>query len=148
MTPIEDFYGSKGALLFPEAEIYRARLLLAALDMGVASDALAKVDASMRANTVRPTPSGNFTANLDTAIESLSDGNADWHLEFTRMRSRDDGEVKFSVGWIVNGDRLGRADTLRPEPGTIVESLTGPIEAVLILPFNHIARAIWREFRE
>jgi hypothetical protein len=146
MSPIEGYYGPKGALLFPEAEIYRARMLLAAVDVGVSSKDLALLDAHMRANTTRPTlPIGeNFTASLDAAITSLPKEDSHWVLEVLRIRSRDTGNIKSSVSWIVNGDRLGRADVFNPD----VESLEGPTEAILSIPFNPIARAIWLEIRK
>jgi hypothetical protein len=135
LCPIFDYYGPKGALLFAESEIYRARILLAAIDVGIASSDLAYLDAHINNET---------GLSLGPAIESLTDGNTDWLVELTRIRTPERG-LETSVRWLRND--YGGEGRVDPSARNSF-SLGGPIEAVLYIRFTGICKAIWDEFRK
>jgi hypothetical protein len=147
MKPLEH-YGPKGALLFPENEIYRARLLLAALDLGVSSDNLTALDSAMRSENIEAmVMGGHIYRGLDHAIAGI-ESDERWVLELIRLRSHETGEIENSVYWIKNGMRpMDRVDVLNP-PEDFYGYVTGPVEAVLSIPFSTIAKPIWQQFRK
>ncbi|WP_151719330.1 hypothetical protein [Gemmobacter serpentinus] len=105
LQPIPDHYGKKGALLFPEKEVYRARMLLAALDRNLASGELAKFDAQMRFEAQDVAAIYSFDAaasDLLAAYESPEKART-WVFEVGYVRI--DGVLGFSGHWIVNNRR-------------------------------------------
>lgn len=149
LTAVPDIYGKKGALLFPQDKIYRARMLLAALDNGFAADALAKLDAQMRATSTHTYPAGApISRNLSQAVNSLdADKPSFWVFEVAQMRM-DDGEVDFSGHWVVNGNRFpAHHDWLQiPEEGNVFD-FAGTLEAVTSFTFTYLCRPIFNEVK-
>lgn len=141
LSPLPHF-GPKGALLFAESEIYRARVLLAAVDLGVSSDRLANFDAAMRAEEVEQPPFGPAVhRSLSDAIGGLSRAE-DWVLQLVRIRSLDDGEIMDSISWIVNGAAPVDDFNVR-STDEWPDFATGQIEAVLLIPFSRLVRSIF-----
>lgn len=141
LDAVPNIYGKKGALLFRPDEIYRARMLLAALDNGFAADVLAKLDAQMRATSTYTYPeSAPVSRNLSEAVKSLSESKPSfWVFEVAQMRM-DDGEVGFSGRWVVNGNRFpSHSDWLEvPEEG-----FAGTLEAVTSFTFTYLCRPLF-----
>jgi hypothetical protein len=147
LNPLEH-YGPKGALLFLEREIYRARLLLAALDLGVSSENLAALDSAMRSESIEPLVAGGHVyRGLDHAVAGL-ESNERWTLELIRLRSHETGEIVNSIYWIKNGMRPHDCPDVLNPPEDFYGYMTGPVEAVLSIPFSLIAKPIWQQFRK
>lgn len=140
-------YGKKGALLFRQDEIYRARMLLAALDNGFAADALVKMDAQMCAETTWTYPDGTLVSRgLTQAVESLrKDKPSFWVFEVAQMRM-DDGEIDFSGRWVVNGNRFpSQINWLEIPPDGLIFDFAGTLEAVTSFTFSYLCRPIFDE---
>lgn len=130
----EGFYGPKGALLFPEDELYRAAVLLAAVNSGIESENMKKLAAHMR---------DGFNAALDAAKTGASDV---WILEIARILEFETDTPGIYVNWIKNGRRLG-TDPVDPlSPDTM--SLGGNICGVLQIPVSVLIVPLWREMQK
>jgi hypothetical protein len=121
ITPFEDQYGQKGALLFSERECYRARLLIAALDFGVCSDDLTEV----------------ASIDMDAAVGAVTAMESeDWFLEIIRVRSLAMDQIVNSTRWVKGSCGLQSPD--------VNQSL---IEAVLVICFTKTARLIFNQIK-
>lgn len=108
LTPVADHYGRKGALLFLQDEVFRARMLLAALDNGFASEKLAKFDAQMRfePRAIDVITGLHISPSFNAAISDLTaERPVMWVFEVGRVRI--EGELGFSGHWIADGQRVG-----------------------------------------
>ena len=130
LSPIPNLYGPKGALYYPEREVYRARLLIAAVDLGIAGQNLIKLDSAL-------------SHRLDDAIRGAA-ASIDWRFEIVFIRLVGSGEIGVNCGWIANGNRFGReSDPLAlQDAGFAVDSLAGSIETVTIILFSRLARPV------
>jgi hypothetical protein len=144
LASVPDLYGKKGALMFPRDEIYRARMLIAALDNGFSADVLAKLDAQMLATSTYLHPDSSETRSLTQAVESLSaDQPAFWVFEVAQLRM-ESGEIDFSGRWVVNGNRFAT----HPDWLTIQDdgsAFAGMLEVVTFFAFSYLCRPIFNE---
>ena len=132
LTHIPDSYGPKGALKFNEIEVYRARVLIAAVDLGITKADLGKLKSQL---------DGAGFRSLKFAVAAL--GEAQWWVfEIARIREYGAGALNVACFWVVNGDRDGRAPPLAPPSEHDVYSMGGTIEAVVGIPFTALARPI------
>lgn len=135
LTPIADHYGKKGALLFPRDEVFRARMLLAALDNGFASEKLAKFDAQMRFEpSVHDVTNGrHLSPSFNAALADLTaEYPVMWVFEVGRVRI--EGELGFSGYWIADGKRIGKIpDWSEPRHG---------FEGVTTFAFTNLCAAL------
>lgn len=128
LTPIVETRAPKAAKRFPEIELYRARILLAAVNAGTESGNLAKVNAHM-------------ARQLPGAIEAARAGeSANWVLEITRIVQWLTGDLGLYIGWMVDGRRLGmlEADPMAPD----TESFGGTIESAVQIPVSSLIRRL------
>ncbi|AWD21108.1 hypothetical protein [Fuscovulum blasticum] len=144
LTAVPDIYGKKGALLFPQEEIYRARMLLAALDNGFAAEALAKFDSQMRSESRESYADGKHVERgLHHAIAALAVGTDKWVFQIGQLRV--DGELDFSGHWAINGRHGSAPDWLAPPPDGFEYDCAGSFEAVSTIMFTNICQPIFAE---
>lgn len=136
LAPVADRYGKKGALLFPQGEVYRARMLLAALDIGFASEKIAKFDAQLRFDrrVLNPISGEHYSPSLKAAIADLTaEKRVMWVFEVGRGRV--EGEMDFSGHWIADGKRIGKVpDWSKPSPG---------FEGVITFAFTNLSAPLY-----
>jgi len=146
LSPVPGNYGKKGALLFPQQEIYRARTLLAALDNGFAADALTQFDAQMRRESREIYPDGKHVErSLDHAISALEAGTKNWIFQVGQLRI--DGELEFSGHWAVDGRHGSAPDWLGQPPEGYEYSYAGSFEAVTSIMFTNVCLPIFNEIK-
>lgn len=126
-------YGPRGALLYSASEAIRVRLLIAALDAGIRSGDLGKLNSYIEEKLPA------FANSLDRY----------WLVEIARVRDADTDELGISVSWHIDGRHLGAAaDPLSDIPGTEVVSAAGtPVESVLIIRASDLVRPLIAKLR-
>lgn len=133
LDPLKGLYGPKGALLFAEDELYRAAVLLAAVDMGIEAENMAKLNAHMR-------------DGFGEALASVKGGRPElWVLEVVRIVEFGTGNPEIYVNWIRGGVRQGSlaVDPLSPD----AESL-GRIRGVWLIPASVLIAPLWAEMQK
>lgn len=124
--PLPDRYGPKGALLFAATELFRARVLMAAIDMGLSSENLAKL--------------GSDLDDKDLMARAITDLSAaqpsQWLIEISWTRVPEKEGAAFYGNWLRDGVRL------RPGSDPLASdtvSVSGIIEGALSIRFTSIA---------
>lgn len=133
LGPIPDYYGVKGALLFPKIELFWARVFMAAIDMGLSSDNLAKLASDLREKDV-----------MRYAIDDLATPKPDnWLVEITWTRVPGEEAPSVYGNW-VRGEHRFRpgADPLAADS----YSVAGVVEGALSISFTAIALPLLRRF--
>ena len=145
LSALPDFYGKKGALLFRPKEIYRARMLLAALDNGFAADALATFDAQLRSESREVFANGTHVErSLEKAVAALGDENQAWQFQVGQQRIN--GKLAYSGHWTINGRHSEAThDWLSQPPEGYEFDYAGSLESVVTLMFTNICRPIFDE---
>ncbi|TCM85174.1 hypothetical protein [Rhodovulum steppense] len=127
MRPLPDRYGPKGALLFTASELFRARVLMAAIDMGLSSENLAKLGSDL-----------DDKALMERAITDLSAAQPSlWLIEISWIRVPEQESAGVYGNWLRDEVRMrrGAADPLAPD----TVSVSGTIEGALYIRFTSIA---------
>ena len=129
MHPIPDHYGVKGALLFPKIELFWARILMAAIDMGLSSDNLAKLAQDLTEKNV-----------LQSALDDLAKPDHDnWLIEISWIRIPGEESASVYGNWVRGNHRFRPgANPLDADSYTV----TGAIEGALSIRFGAIALPI------
>ncbi|GLK84661.1 hypothetical protein [Ancylobacter defluvii] len=140
LTQASAYFGPRGALLFPEIECYRARLLIALIEAGgIASDDLAQFNVAVG-------------RSLPMVVASLGEASPPfWLMAVDRIRDPETDEVRASYPHWIRDDRpLGslHTDLLQPDPEGFTLDTIGPIEMVQTVPVTRLLLPLWRQFRK
>lgn len=142
----QDTHGPKGALRFDLVEAAKARVILRALDSGVAGEQLQQFVDDLRVETRKALPNGlHVTLSLSEAVATVNE--VHWMIEVVQTRATETdeeseaGEPDQSVLWLRDGVRFGAIDPLDP-----AASILGKvIEEVRHIPFSALVRPIFAE---